>query len=87
MTADFANKLRGYILDHTKIIKLIDLNGISIFEDAGTTSCLLFLEKVSEKIEGQTFDFIQFHNYEEMNVIKFIDDKSELLQKSTTSEH
>lgn len=84
MTADFANKLRGYILDHTKILKLIDLNGISIFEDAGTTSCLLFLEKVSEKIENQRFDFIQFHNHEGQNIIKFIDEHSEELQTKTT---
>lgn len=84
MTADYANKLREYILENTKILKLIDLNGISVFEDAWTTSCLLFLEKVDTKVENNTFDFIQFKDLEKQNIIKYIDKNSENLQTKTT---
>jgi hypothetical protein len=84
MTADYANKLREYILEHTKILKLVDLNWISIFEDAWTTSCLLFLEKVEHKQDNNNFDFIQFKEYEWKNIIKYIDENSEGLQTTTT---
>lgn len=84
ITADFANKLREYILNHTKIIKLIDLNWISIFEDAWTTSCMLFLEKVEKKSENNSFDFIQFKDFNWKNIIKYIDENSEKLQTRTT---
>ncbi len=84
ITADYANKLREYILENTKILKLIDLNGISIFEDAWTTSCLLFLEKVEKKLVNNNFDFIQFKKFEWKNIIKYIDENSEGLQTKTT---
>ncbi len=84
ITADYANKLREYILQNTKILKLIDLNWISIFEDAWTTSCLLFLEKVDRTVENQTFDYIQFKDFEKQNIIKYIDNHSEELQTKTT---
>ena len=84
ITADFASKLREYILENTKILKLIDLNWISIFEDAWTTSCLLFLEKVENKLENNNFDYIQFKKFEEKNIIKYIDTHSDWLQTRTT---
>jgi type I restriction-modification system DNA methylase subunit len=84
ITADFANKLREYILKNTKVLKLIDLNGISIFEDAWTTSCLLFLEKVENKVENNNFDYIQFKDFEKQNIIKYINENSEDLQTKTT---
>lgn len=106
MTADYANKLREYILQNTKIIKLIDLNWISIFEDAWTTSCLLFLKKIDKKnnVENEYknnvgneyfhslqnnnshFDFVQFKNFENKNIIKYIDENSIDLQTKTTDE-
>lgn len=89
ITADFANKLREYILENTKVLKLIDLNWISIFEDAWTTSCLLFLEKTPlnpplQEGNSTTFDYIQFKDFKKQNIIKYIDTHSEWLQTRTT---
>jgi len=86
ITSDSGNKLREYILANCQVLGIIDFNGISIFEDAGTSSCLLFLQKW-KKHEKKTFSFIQFKNYKGKNLVKYIDDNKEKLHKKSSSKH
>jgi adenine-specific DNA-methyltransferase len=56
LTADWANKLRHYLLNFTKINSLIDFDKNSVFEDAGTTSLIFSAIKLHPK-EDYQFDY------------------------------
>ena len=85
MTSDSGYKLRQYILDNCKILWIIDFNWISIFEDAGTSSCLLFLQKCKNK--EWEFSFVQFKNHDKKNLVKYIESNRDKLHKKTSSEY
>jgi len=85
ITSDSGYKLRQYILDNCKILWIIDFNWISIFEDAGTSSCLLFLQKCKNK--EWEFSFVQFKNHDKKNLVKYIESNRDKLHKKTSSEY
>ena len=85
ITSDSGYKLRQYILDNCKILWIIDFNWISIFEDAGTSSCLLFLQKCKSK--EWEFSFVQFKNHDKKNLVKYIESNRDKLHKKTSSEY
>jgi len=44
LTADWANKLRAYIMKKARIHRIIDFDDTKVFEDAGTSSLILILK-------------------------------------------
>jgi len=54
LTADWANKLRKYILDNSKLTALVDFKSFSVFNDAGTSSLIL---STSKSLESNRKDF------------------------------
>jgi hypothetical protein len=54
LTADWANKLRAYILKNVSIHKIIDFRDAKVFEDTGTSSLILMLKTTTDK--AYTFD-------------------------------
>ncbi len=43
--ADWANKVRKEITDHSKVISIVDFNDVKVFENVGTTSLILTQQK------------------------------------------
>ena len=58
MKAHFGSDLREYILDHCKILEIIDFGNIDVFEGIGSRCCIFILEKTSEIPESHKIQVI-----------------------------
>ena len=64
LTADGAGNLRNYILQHAKIVEIIDFKGIKLFPEAqGQENIVFILEKCSieSEREGNRIKIVQFY--------------------------
>ncbi len=48
MKAHYGSDLRDYILNHCKILEIIDFGNIDVFEGIGSRCCIFIIEKTSE---------------------------------------
>lgn len=82
INADWANKVRFEILNNSMLTSIVDFNDLRVFEDAGTTSLILFQSKMVMKKE-YTFDFISLRNSDE--IMNELFDNSHIKEYSSTS--
>jgi len=82
LTADGAGNLRKYILEHAKIVELIDFKGIKLFPEAqGQENIIFVLEKCSVESEraNQKIKIIQFKNEWVNSAQKYIDSQNKVI--------
>ncbi|MFA5818329.1 MAG: N-6 DNA methylase [Bacteroidales bacterium] len=82
LTADGAGTLRKYILEHAKIIELIDFKGIKLFPEAqGQENIVFVLEKCSIEAErtNHKIKIIQFKNEWVNSTQKYIDSQNKVI--------
>ncbi|WP_297085786.1 N-6 DNA methylase [uncultured Draconibacterium sp.] len=60
MTADWANRVRKYILKNTNLSQLLLFENSDVFEDAGTSSAVLLLIKNQKRKNGKLFLIDEF---------------------------
>jgi len=81
LTADGAGTLRKYILEHAKIIEIIDFKGIKLFPEAqGQENIVFVLEKCSTESEraNHKIKIIQFKNEWVNSSQKYIDSQNKV---------
>ncbi|MBC8484770.1 MAG: N-6 DNA methylase, partial [Bacteroidetes bacterium] len=82
LTADGAGNLRNYILQHAKIIEIIDFKGIKLFPEAqGQENIVFILEKCSIESErsGNRIKIIQFYKEWANSDQKYIDAQNQVI--------
>ncbi|MBI4946548.1 MAG: N-6 DNA methylase [Bacteroidetes bacterium] len=82
LTADGAGTLRKYILEHAKIVEIIDFKGIKLFPEAkGQENIVFILEKCSIESEraNQKIKIIQFKNDWVNSDQKYIDSQNKVI--------
>lgn len=60
LKAFYGKKLREFILQHCKILEIVDLGNIDVFRNIGTRCCLLFLEKTTSPKEQHEIRIIRY---------------------------
>jgi len=82
LTADGAGTLRKYILEHAKIIEIIDFKGIKLFPEAqGQENIVFILEKCSIETEraNHKIKVVQFKNEWVNSDKKYIDSQNRVI--------
>jgi len=79
LSADYGLKIRKFLLNHTKILEIIDISSLKVFEKASTYPIIISFQKTKVKIDSKHAILIK--NSNEADVIENILFKKKFLKK------
>jgi type I restriction-modification system DNA methylase subunit len=81
--ADYGQKLRSFILDNCKIIKIIDVSNIDVFKDASTYPYIIILQKTTKSKASHIIKIKKIGNFQGLTDNTYQELPQKTLQDST----